>query len=100
MDSAIQPLNNQGLVDSVTNLLNTWGQVNKIKGSTLKVSPLHVKILLVLKSVLRTLADSRIGQVLCTKIIQHLSGLLIFHTVTDPRNSGISAKSHEIPKKT
>ena len=40
-------------------------------GSTLKVSLLRVKILLVLKSVLRTVADSRIGQVLCTKIIQH-----------------------------
>ena len=29
-----------------------------------------------------------------------LTGLLIFRAVADPRNSGISAKSHEIPKKT
>ena len=29
-----------------------------------------------------------------------LSGLLIFRAVADPRNSGISAKSREIPKKT
>ena len=29
-----------------------------------------------------------------------LSGLLIFHAVADPRNSGISAKSREIPPKT
>ena len=28
------------------------------------------------------------------------SGLLIFRAVADPRNSGISAKSREIPKKT
>ena len=55
MDSAIQPLNNRGLVDSVTHLLNKRGLVNKIIGSTLKVSLLHVKILLVLKSVLGTL---------------------------------------------
>ena len=27
------------------------------------------------------------------------TGLLIFRAVVDPRNSGISAKSHEIPKK-
>ena len=71
MDSAIQPLNNQGLVDSVTHLLNKWGQVNKIIGSTLKVSLLRVKILLALKSVLRTVAEGRMGQVLCTKIIQN-----------------------------
>ena len=29
-----------------------------------------------------------------------LAGLLIFRTVADPRNSGISAKSREIPQKT
>ena len=29
-----------------------------------------------------------------------VSGLLIFRVVADPRNSGISAKSREIPKKT
>ena len=29
-----------------------------------------------------------------------LSGLLIFRAVADPRNSGISAKSREIPQKT
>ena len=28
------------------------------------------------------------------------AGLLIFRAVADPRNSGISAKSREIPKKT
>ena len=28
------------------------------------------------------------------------TGLLIFREVADPRNSGISAKSHEIPPKT
>ena len=28
------------------------------------------------------------------------TGLLIFRAVADPQNSGISAKSHEIPKKT
>ena len=28
------------------------------------------------------------------------TGLLIFRSVADPRNSGISAKSREIPKKT
>ena len=28
------------------------------------------------------------------------SGLLIFRPVADPQNSGISAKSREIPKKT
>ena len=28
------------------------------------------------------------------------TGLLIFRAVADPRNSGISAKSREIPKKT
>ena len=81
MDSAIHPLNNRGLVDSVTHLLNKRGLVNKIIGSTLKVSLLRVKILLVLKSVLRTVADSRIGLVLCTKIIQHLfrHTLFTFH---------------------
>ena len=30
----------------------------------------------------------------------HYAGLLIFRTVADPRNSGISTKSPEIPKKT
>ena len=30
----------------------------------------------------------------------HYTGLLIFCAVADPRNSGISAKSREIPKKT
>ena len=30
----------------------------------------------------------------------HYAGLLIFRAVADPRNSGIFAKSHEIPKKT
>ena len=29
-----------------------------------------------------------------------ISGLLIFRAVADPRNSGISAKSREIPQKT
>ena len=29
-----------------------------------------------------------------------MSGLLIFRAVADPRNSGISAKSREIPQKT
>ena len=29
-----------------------------------------------------------------------VTGLLIFHAVADPRNSGISAKSREIPQKT
>ena len=43
MDSAIQPLNNQGLVDSVAHLLNKWGQVNKIVRSTLKFSLLQCK---------------------------------------------------------
>ena len=30
----------------------------------------------------------------------HFAGLLIFRAVADPRNSGVSAKSREIPKKT
>ena len=32
--------------------------------------------------------------------IMHYTGLLIFRAVADPRNSRISAKSREIPKKT
>ena len=33
-------------------------------------------------------------------LLNGFSGLLIFRAVADPRNSGISAKSREIPKKT
>ena len=32
------------------------------------------------------------------KIVYIQSGLLIFHVVADPRNSGFSAKSREIPQ--
>ena len=34
------------------------------------------------------------------QIFYLLSGLLIFRAVADPRNSGLSAKYREIPKKT
>ena len=34
------------------------------------------------------------------KEIRHYTGLLIIRTVADPRNSGFSTKSREIPKKT
>ena len=48
-------------------------------------------------------AHHQAGHCLLTNVIlspEYYTGLLMFRAVADPRNSGISAKSREIPKKT